>query len=76
MRKPLPAAAAAFLAAALLAGCHGSKEPAAAFSVPDSFDESRTYEISFWAKTTPTRPRRISTNRPSPISRRCIPTSP
>ena len=50
MRKPLPAAAAAFLAAALLAGCHGSKEPAAAFSVPDSFDESRTYEISFWAK--------------------------
>ena len=50
MRNPLPAAAAAFLAAALLAGCHGSKEPAAAFSVPDSFDESRTYEISFWAK--------------------------
>ena len=32
-----------------LAGCHGSKgmEP---FSIPESFDASRDYEITFWAK--------------------------
>ena len=32
-----------------LSGCHGSlgKE---AFQMPESFDESRTYEITFWAK--------------------------
>ena len=32
-----------------LAGCHGSKgmEP---FSIPESFDTSRDYEITFWAK--------------------------
>lgn len=38
------------LAAVLLfTSCHGSKgrEP---FSMPESFDESRTYEITFWAK--------------------------
>ena len=33
----------------LLCGCHGSREQSA-FSVPDSFDESRQYEITFWAK--------------------------
>jgi len=33
----------------ILSGCHGSKERAA-FEVPDSFDESRKYEITFWAK--------------------------
>ena len=32
-----------------LCGCHGSKERIA-FAVPESFDSSRTYEISFWAK--------------------------
>ncbi len=32
-----------------LCGCHGSKERIA-FAVPESFDNSRTYEISFWAK--------------------------
>lgn len=33
----------------LLTGCHGSKgmEP---FVIPEDFDTSRTYEISFWAK--------------------------
>ena len=43
---------AALLSAALLlglTGCHGSKETAS-FQVPDTFDESRTYEITFWAK--------------------------
>ena len=43
---------AALLSAALvlgLTGCHGSRETAS-FQVPDTFDESRTYEITFWAK--------------------------
>ena len=44
-------AAACLLAAVLglLAGCHGRQEQAA-FSVPEKFDESRSYEITFWAK--------------------------
>ena len=32
-----------------LAGCHGSVEHAA-FEVPEEFDTSRQYEITFWAK--------------------------
>ncbi|MGN0983802.1 MAG: ABC transporter substrate-binding protein [Gemmiger sp.] len=32
-----------------LGGCHGSREQTA-FAVPESFDESRVYEITFWAK--------------------------
>ena len=39
----------AILACMLLCGCHGSKENIS-FAVPESFDESKTYEISFWAK--------------------------
>ena len=31
------------------ASCHGAK-PLDAFDVPDSFDESRDYDITFWAK--------------------------
>ena len=33
----------------LLGGCHGKVERKA-FAVPDTFDTSRNYEISFWAK--------------------------
>lgn len=33
----------------LLAGCHGSKGMEA-FTIPEQFDESRNYEITFWAK--------------------------
>jgi len=33
----------------LLTGCHGSRERTA-FAVPESFDASRQYEITFWAK--------------------------
>ena len=33
----------------LLAGCHGAKERVA-FEVPEEFDTSKTYEITFWAK--------------------------
>ena len=32
-----------------LTGCHGSREQKV-FAIPDSFDTSRSYEISFWAK--------------------------
>lgn len=33
----------------LFTGCHGARERSA-FTVPDSFDETRQYEITFWAK--------------------------
>ena len=33
----------------IFCGCHGSAERNA-FAVPDSFDTSRQYEITFWAK--------------------------
>ncbi len=33
----------------LLTGCHGSRERAE-FKVPESFDETKEYEITFWAK--------------------------
>ncbi len=33
----------------LLTGCHGSKERMS-FEIPESFDESRDYELTFWAK--------------------------
>jgi multiple sugar transport system substrate-binding protein len=32
-----------------LGGCHGSRRQSA-FEIPEAFDESRSYEISFWAK--------------------------
>ncbi|HIY61255.1 MAG TPA: extracellular solute-binding protein [Candidatus Eisenbergiella pullistercoris] len=45
----LPLLAAALLSAALLSGCHGQREQAA-FTVPERFDSSKNYEITFWAK--------------------------
>ena len=38
------------ISALALTGCHGSKEATAAFEVPDEFDTSQEYEITFWAK--------------------------
>ena len=32
-----------------LTACHGQKETIA-FAVPESFDENKTYELTFWAK--------------------------
>ena len=52
MRNRIRSLAALCLLAAvlgLLAGCHGRQEQAA-FSVPKEFDQSRSYEITFWAK--------------------------
>jgi len=37
------------LCVSLLAGCHGSEDKVS-FAVPDSFDDNKQYEISFWAK--------------------------
>lgn len=37
------------LMAVLLGGCHGSKG-IAEFQLPEEFDESRSYDITFWAK--------------------------
>lgn len=34
----------------LLTGCHGRKAEAEAFAIPERFDDSREYEITFWAK--------------------------
>ncbi len=38
------------LACLLLTGCHGAQDKDA-FLLPADFDESRTYDITFWAKT-------------------------
>lgn len=49
MKKAYIPALLALLSLLTLCGCHGSRGQNA-FSVPDSFDESRQYEITFWAK--------------------------
>ncbi len=33
----------------LMSGCHGS-QGSSAFAIPESFDETKNYEITFWAK--------------------------
>ena len=48
-RKRLALVLAVLLCALLLSGCHGSKG-LPVFELPEEFDESRQYEISFWAK--------------------------
>ena len=48
--KLLSLALAIITVTAMLAGCHGAKVERVAFSVPEEFDTSRTYELSFWAK--------------------------
>ncbi len=48
-RRLLPVLLAGVLAASALTGCHGSQGKAA-FAVPETFDETQQYEISFWAK--------------------------
>ncbi|MCD7756124.1 MAG: extracellular solute-binding protein [Firmicutes bacterium] len=49
IRKKLSALLAAGAVLGCLAGCHGSTERSA-FQVPEEFDTSRDYEITFWAK--------------------------
>ena len=49
MKKIISMLLLAVLLLSLLSGCHGSKDMAS-FEVPEAFDTSRNYEISFWAK--------------------------
>ena len=65
----------------LLTGCHGTLAEgtggaAENFTAPEEFDESKPYTVTFWAKTTPTRPRPPYTSRPSGILKGSTPTSP
>ena len=34
----------------VLSGCHGARQQAETFSVPETFETNRNYEITFWAK--------------------------
>ncbi len=47
--RPVLFALLALVSLCVLCACHGAGE-IQAFTVPDTFDESRTYEITFWAK--------------------------
>ncbi len=49
MKKAISVCLLLALLCPLLAGCHGAKERVA-FEVPEEFDTSRNYEITFWAK--------------------------
>ena len=49
MRKRLFCIISMFLICISLCGCHGSRD-SGAFVLPEEFDESRQYEITFWAK--------------------------
>ena len=47
--KKIAALLMAALLCVLLTGCHGSKD-SSAFVIPESFDTSRSYTVTFWAK--------------------------
>ena len=49
MRKLIALLLMTALLLSLLVGCHGSMQ-LPPFAIPEAFDTSRTYEISFWAK--------------------------
>ena len=49
LRRILALALALLSCLFLFTGCHGSQERSI-FQIPDKFDESRDYEITFWAK--------------------------
>ncbi len=49
MRKTLALLLSATLFLPTLTACHGAREQIA-FSVPETFDETKSYEINFWAK--------------------------
>ncbi|MBQ6479403.1 MAG: carbohydrate ABC transporter substrate-binding protein [Erysipelotrichaceae bacterium] len=49
MKKKLSCIVSMILICISLCGCHGSKE-SSLFVLPESFDETKQYEITFWAK--------------------------
>ena len=57
-----------------LTGCHGSKG-LPEFTVPEEFDTSRNYEITFWAKNDTNKTQTESTRKPLRILKPCIPIS-
>ena len=49
MKKTIALVLVLIMVTGLLSGCHGSRG-LAAFAIPESFDTTTTYEITFWAK--------------------------
>ena len=49
MKKKIALLMALIMCLLLLSGCHGAQD-SGEFRIPDAFDESKQYEISFWAK--------------------------
>ena len=49
MKRSICALIALILCLGVLTGCHGSKRQAL-FEIPEEFDTSKQYEITFWAK--------------------------
>ena len=49
MKKALSVLCILVMVAGLFSGCHGNVDRVA-FAIPEKFDNSRNYEISFWAK--------------------------
>ena len=49
MKRALSIAALLLALALLLTGCHGTRS-LSAFTLPDAFDETKQYEVVFWAK--------------------------
>ena len=49
LKKILAVGGCVAMSLAFLTGCHGARG-AKEFEIPDSFDESKSYEITFWAK--------------------------
>ncbi len=75
MRKIISIILLLVLCLGLFSGCHGSRG-LDAFVIPEEFDTSRDYEITFWAKNDTSKPRPTSTKKPLPILKRFIPMSP
>ena len=49
MKRGIAAVAAGLLLLTLFSGCHGAREQNS-FVLPEKFDDTRSYEITFWAK--------------------------
>ena len=50
MRKYISCILCFLLLTLCLSGCHGNTQDLSAFEVPETFDTSRQYEVTFWAK--------------------------
>jgi len=50
MKRTIAAAVAVLLVLTYLSGCHGAREQTS-FVLPETFDDSKAYEITFWPLT-------------------------